>query len=360
MSASRATTSGRLNPWRARKLWRGGTLPAVVQAVVRYAPIRMRLLPAVILGVALAAIGACGGDGDGGGGGPSLEVEPIRIGEVDPEQPGDVMAFAGDSVWVLTLDGRVTRVRAESGAVERPSSITGVAGLASADGSLWALLRDGRIVEIDPGTGRVGSRGVDTKTSGSEMRFAVGGGYGWIVNAFDRELERVDLESGESKILRLEYGGEGAIPKEAAFGEGHLWIVDSQENIVLRVDPASGHAEPGSVQLRPYRVAVGEGAVWVTTEQAIVKVDPRDLTIDPPIRLPVGEPQGIAAGQGSVWVTSPGNVTRVDPKTIETSEPIEVGERAAPGTVLSRAVAVGGGSAWVLDPASRTLSRIRP
>ena len=63
-------------------------------------------------------------------------------------------------------------------------------------------------------------------------------------------------------------------------------------------------------------IAVGAGGVWVadSLDDAVVRIDPNTRAVT--TTIPVGRhPAGIAVGAGSVWVANSGDgtVTRIDP-----------------------------------------------
>jgi YVTN family beta-propeller protein len=93
----------------------------------------------------------------------------------------------------------------------------------------------------------------------------------------------------------------------------------------------------------PVAVAVGEGGVWVLNgnTQIVSKVDPQLGGVSATIPLGIGSnPNDIATGGGGVWVANSGNgtLTRIDPDSND-PDTIPVGSSPA-------GVAVGGGRVW--------------
>ena len=118
-----------------------------------------------------------------------------------------------------------------------------------------------------------------------------------------------------------------------------------------RTTPSRGSTPRARVPLsRPRRsgqgptaVAVGGGAVWVANTQdgTVSRIDPRTATVTHTI--PVGRrPTGVAAGAGAVWVANSlsGTLDRIDPHTMRVESTVEVG--AAP-----QGVTVAHGLVWV-------------
>src|SRR5947199_52239 len=75
---------------------------------------------------------------------------------------------------------------------------------------------------------------------------------------------------------------------------------------------------PIEVAGQPDAVAVGFGSIWVadTTDNSVLRLDPRQSPT--PVQIPVGaHPSDVAVGGGWVWVTNErgDSVSRVDPST---------------------------------------------
>jgi YVTN family beta-propeller protein len=57
--------------------------------------------------------------------------------------------------------------------------------------------------------------------------------------------------------------GEG--PVDVAFGEGALWVANSLDHSVSRIDPGTNEVVATiDIGAEPVHLAAGEGAVWVT------------------------------------------------------------------------------------------------
>jgi serine/threonine-protein kinase len=105
----------------------------------------------------------------------------------------------------------------------------------------------------------------------------------------------------------------------------------------------------------PLRLAVGEGAVWVTSEDEgmLSRLDPgAPPVVATKINLGLGV-SGVAVSAGSVWVASPrtGEVLRIDPANGAVMARVDVGGH--PG-----AIAFGGGRVWVADESGEGITAI--
>ena len=104
------------------------------------------------------------------------------------------------------------------------------------------------------------------------------------------------------------------------------------------IDPESGRTVAGlTLPVRPTRVAVGLGAVWITSASSgqLVRVDPDTLSIRQ--QIDVGPGVGpIAFADSAVWVTNvdDGTVARIDPETNDIVQRVHVGNGPADMTAV--------------------------
>ncbi len=120
-----------------------------------------------------------------------------------------------------------------------------------------------------------------------------------------------------------------------------MWVTDNERRQRHPGRP-HGPGDPDPVGHGPSGIAVGNGGVWVadTGDDEVVRIDPSTRAVK--TTIPVGHaPAGVALGAGSVWVANSGDgtVTRIDPTTNKTTT-IAVG--GSP-----QAITVAGGRAWV-------------
>ena len=179
----------------------------------------------------------------------------------------------------------------------------------------------------------------------------------------------------------------GPNPVGVAVGEGSVWVIDSDDQTLSRIDPEHERlvdtVSLALVQEPPSLVAAGEGAVWTLFPFSGLRYDPAAGSISAPWNDtgdsfdPAAEEfsfaTDLAIGAGAVWVASlrsggtflggstrgSTRVLRLDPET---------------GAVVARAisaaqlrwVAVGDGAVWAasssghiarIDPATSTVTR---
>jgi DNA-binding SARP family transcriptional activator/outer membrane protein assembly factor BamB len=130
----------------------------------------------------------------------------------------------------------------------------------------------GVVYRLDPATGAVES---ETTVGRSPNGIAVGLGAVWVVNTVDATLERLDQATGASiETIRLGDPPIGLGPVfdpqgirgggGIAVGEGAVWVADGRRNALVRYEPASRRITRIPLDAAPADVAVGHGLVWVT------------------------------------------------------------------------------------------------
>jgi streptogramin lyase len=131
---------------------------------------------------------------------------------------------------------------------------------------------------------------------------AVGEGAVWAIgDALDHRLFKIAPRTG--RLLGI-YALPIA-PQRIAVGEGAIWITDALHDVLVKIDPATGHVlQRIAVSGGADGVAVGAGGVWVATGIAgqVVHIDPASGRIVERIEIGPGLRE-IAAGPHDIWVT---------------------------------------------------------
>jgi hypothetical protein len=302
----------------------------------------------VVLSLLMAG---CGG---GSSGERKLEGELVR------ELPAGRYAIVADDerVWftgettLLAHDARTARPVAESPAAQSDL-------LALGEGFLWSEDSDD-LNRFDARSGRpAGSARSPDEAIVSDI--AVGEGAVWATTLGGRrpvEVTRTDPRSLRTRRGTIPGVGDAV---EVAAGEGVVWVMvedEEQENRgLLRIDPET--LEPVGTPItggEPNEIALGEGALWVADGRNIRRLDPATGREQAEIEAELpddGALLHVAVGAGYIWALSSGAgdadayLVRADPRTGRlVGEPARVAVNAG-------GLAVGGGSAWVLD-AGRT------
>jgi YVTN family beta-propeller protein len=177
----------------------------------------------------------------------------------------------------------------------------------------------------------------------------------WVLNSNEQTVSRIDPTV--RAVVRTT--GTGPVPNDLAVGHGAVWV-SSSTHALTRIDPDTGVTErttpiPLSAQhplaeSGPSSVATGPTSVWATNTLTVARMEPT------PVRqfaiIDAGCCNGIALGEGSIWVTSDAGVVRIDPGTgAKTS--IEL-------PFSSPYIAAGAGAVWVTDQKRDSVWQIDP
>jgi hypothetical protein len=172
------------------------------------------------------------------------------------------------------------------------------------------------------------------------------------------------------RITRIEMPGKA--PVSLAAGHGLLWVGGglTSKGTIAAVDPATNEVVTGATTVggsNP-RIACDADALWVGTasESMLRRIDPRSRAlVGAPIELPAGS-DAVAVAGGSVWVLVSGaleaaSLVRVDPSRHATvGEPKSIGKSSPFFVAGEKALWIAAGlkSSVVLklDPASGALS----
>jgi virginiamycin B lyase len=185
------------------------------------------------------------------------------------------------------------------------------ARLAVTEDAVWVLCPDdGSLSRIDPVTNElVATIPVGRGPSG----LAVGAGAVWVTSSGDGTVARIDPASNRLTIVPVPRCCGGGL----AAGERALWAANRLDGTLVRLDPATGRVVarvllPRTTDQEPHQVAVGDGAVWVTsasprggTANLLWRVDPASnqvtSTTDLGPTAAGGLPNDVAAVYGAVW-----------------------------------------------------------
>jgi YVTN family beta-propeller protein len=221
-------------------------------------------------------------------------------------------------------------------------------GVTFGRGRLWVTGDDATVTAVDPAT----DRPVETAAVGRwPLEVAFEPHALWVANSDDDTVTRLDPPSGRRvRTIRV-----GLHPVGVAAAGGQLWVANGFDDTVTRIDTRRGTVAatipvgPAPINLRA--MTMGDGAVWVTVRDALVRLDPRTDRIA--ARIVVHSPAGAAAAGGSVWVSDAedGMLTRIDARTNRTVARVPVGAEPT-------SVALAGGFAWVVNSGEGTVSQV--
>ena len=156
----------------------------------------------------------------------------------------------------------------------------------------------------------------------------------------------------------------GDTPTRLALTDDSLWVLNSEDGTVSRVDPdrrvvARSIAIPGSgagldadatgawVLYAPTR---GEGGVG-SANAAFIDARFNDVTRKVTLHQLFGGSDNFAFGAGSLWAVDGGYVTRLDPATGKILAAIQVGSQGNAGYEATSDIAFGEGAVWAIGSA---------
>lgn len=255
----------------------------------------------------------------------------------------------------------------------------GPGGLAVGEGAVWAASEDASILSrIDAARNRVVAR-IEVahrkpcpgfpQSCGEAI---AGNGALWLSRASENTVLRIDPQTNRV-VATIQVGLK---PSAIASSSGAVWVVNrgdlSQETKALvpptlsRIDPATNEVV-ATIRLGPaaaccsdhMSVTVGAGAVWagVPNLGAVLRVDPATNKVVARIRLSAPACGQLAADARAVWAAGgfatgcAGFVARVDPRT---NRPVG----SVKGEMGPIGLALGFGSLWVADLASKSIDRV--
>jgi YVTN family beta-propeller protein len=145
----------------------------------------------------------------------------------------------------------------------------------------------------------------------------------------------------------------GANPVGLAYGAGSVWVTNSGDNTVMRINPKTHEViQTFHVGADPVAIAVDGQRAWVANALGgtVTEIDATTNSVvgDP---IPVGNlPKAIAAQRGTVWVANSGDdtVQRIDSTSARPDPPVDVG--GGPD-----GLAIDGSSLWISNGHERTV-----
>jgi YVTN family beta-propeller protein len=355
-----------------------GLEPEPYQPGTRRPVPRRRRLPLAVGALAGAlALGALIIALPGSGADERVSVEPNSVVVIDPEDnslerslevdsgPGPVTTGVGfvwvaniESLTVTRIDPRAREISKNRGLGEQPGNVAG------SPSEAWVLTDcevggPARLIHewtaeyggsepsqellldelVAPRSGRV-----EPLTPVAGCGLAAHGRSVWTGTTQPAGLARINFEPGPWAAPLAWFKTLPSPPVALAASDDAVWAVDSQTDVVRRLDPAEGELiRAVKVGRDPAAVAVSREGVWVANrgEDSVSRIDPQSNTVSKAISVG-DEPVAVAAGAGAVWVANRGgeSLSRVDPAASRVTATIELGRPP-------QGVTVAGDVVWV-------------
>jgi len=190
------------------------------------------------------------------------------------------------------------------------------------------------------------------RIGGQPSGIAVGAGAVWVTDTADDLLFRIDPAHQSAERIPV---GNG--PTGVAVGDGQIWVVNQLDRTVSEINPLA-LKQVATIDIGGGGSAIASAArsVWVanTADDTISRIDPTAHDVVATIPLGADIPQGIAVDNDRVWVTSStGRLLLLDPATNRVTQAFPIGNDP-------QGVAVGSGSVWVANATEGTITRFDP
>ncbi len=116
-------------------------------------------------------------------------------------------------------------------------------------------------------------------------------------------------------------------PGQIGAGFGSVWVSDSADGTVVRIDPESGEILARiAVGEGPLKLQPADGKIWVRTQDAFVRIDPETNEVDATLsKAEIGPAANRNwALDGTMWICDGQQLHRYDPTTIEPVAVIDI------------------------------------
>lgn len=225
---------------------------------------------------------------------------------------GVVDVAAGDGqVWVASYSANsVGRVDLATNTVPQTIDVDGPSGIAVGEGGVWVVSPvQGTVTRIDPATSTIvativvakpapGLYGLIVPGAGS---IAVGDGAVWATMENSGKVARIDPSS--NRVVATI--GTGSYPS-VAFADGALWVMSENDPTLRRIDPATNRAVATiplhTGPLGPIWLSVTEGALWVTGDRLIARIDTSTNAVASRLLADDGIYAGVATVGSDLWL----------------------------------------------------------
>jgi DNA-binding SARP family transcriptional activator/streptogramin lyase len=230
---------------------------------------------------------------------------------------------------VARLDPDGARVTSYAGVGTHPGAV------AVGAGGVWVTnAADGTVARLDARTGRpVRTLGIGAHVGG----VATGFGSVWVGGGEDGTITRIDTTRNPTeRTITVGRGPVGFIATDAQ----HVWVTQGDQ--LLRIDPATNLVDARLTIGAPTGLAVGGGAVWVTTgSKRLVRID-AETAKSTAVRVLRTEARAPLYAGGALWIVNDGRIDKVDPRTLATTSTVD-------GLRDPQALAAGDGYLWAID-----------
>ena len=237
-----------------------------------------------------------------------LRTRGVRVGAIVTVAAGAAvaafLAFASSGSAAQPIAAQSVGFVSPTGKVEGQLPVSGSGPLGLLGNTLWFANADDKTVErIEPRTRKLIHPFVSIQDGINGM--AVGLGAVWVVDGSEPEVLRIDPRYLTIQRIRLP-AKKGDIdftaPTEAAVGAGSVWVAEA--NKVFRIDPNSLRVVRTIDVPQADLLAFGDGSLWVgqSNLSSVSEIDPAVNQVVKTVKL--GDfVHSIAVGGGFVWAS---------------------------------------------------------
>ena len=162
--------------------------------------------------------------------------------------------------------------------------------------NIWTVTQAGNAFRISSSSNRVTA---SVSVGDDPTALAAAAGSVWVANTLDDRVSRIQPPGTVTSTTAV-----GSRPTAIAAGAGSLWVADAGEDAVRRIDAHTGSVLATiTVGRNPIAVAASTEAVWVanSTDQSVTRIDPRTNRVTKTVALGY-PPAALALANGRVWV----------------------------------------------------------
>jgi YVTN family beta-propeller protein len=212
------------------------------------------------------------------------------------------------------------------------------------------LSTENRVDVIDPGNGKVVEQ---VPLNHTPSGIAAGAGSLWVTNSGDGTVSRLDADSRQVQAT-INVDGQ---PTGVAVAGGFVWVSLQDRGSVAQISPGAERVVATVVVgNQPTAISAGLSGVWVanSADRTISRINPSSGKVSATVDVG-GAPSGIAVTADTVWVTNTqdGTVSAIDPgsATLRSNYPVGAGPTG---------IAAADGAIWVASNVAGVLARLDP
>jgi YVTN family beta-propeller protein len=187
----------------------------------------------------------------------------------------------------------------------------------------------------------------------SPTGMAYGAGSVWVTNSGDNTVMRINPKTHE--VIQTFY--VGANPVAIAVDGQHAWVANALDGTVTEIDATTNSVvgDPIRVGSLPRAIAAQGGSVWVANsgDDTVQRIDGTSAQPDAPIAVS-GGPDGLALDGSSLWVSN-GQERSVWHIAASTGKALSLPSQVGAGP---KGLAVTRGSVWVANNGEQSVSRV--